>query len=73
MCYNFYMAKISEKIKELRTDRGLTQTQVAKETGISQNAIAQWENETRTPNINAVIALAKYFGVTTDYLLGLED
>lgn len=67
------MAKVSERIKELRSENNLTQTELANATGISQNAIAQWENEKRTPNINAIIALAKFFEVSTDYLLGVVD
>ena len=73
MCYNLFMKKISERIKELRIERNLTQTQLSKATGLSQNAIAQWENEKRTPNIYAVIALADFFEVSTDYLLGVKD
>lgn len=65
--------KVAERIKELRLEKNLTQTALAKATGISQNAIAQWENESRTPNINAVIVLANFFEVSTDYLLGLVD
>jgi len=65
--------KFSERLKELRTDKCLSQHQLAKVTGISQNAIAFWENEKRVPNSNAVIILAKYFEVTTDYLLGITD
>lgn len=73
MCYNIFMAKVADRIKELRIERDLTQMELAKATGISQNAIAQWENGKRTPNINAIVALAKYFGVTTDYLLCVVD
>jgi len=67
------MAKFSERLKELRLERGLSQTAVAKATGQSQNAIAQWENQRRVPNSNAVIVLANFFGVTTDYLLGVDN
>ena len=67
------MIKFSERLKELRTEKGLSQRDLARATGISQNAIAFWENEKRVPNANAVITLAKYFNVSTDYLLGLED
>ncbi|MBR1968094.1 MAG: helix-turn-helix transcriptional regulator, partial [Clostridia bacterium] len=45
------MAKVSERIKYLRTEKNLTQMELSKETGLSQNAIAQWENGKRTPNI----------------------
>ena len=67
------MIKFAEKLKELRTEKELSQRDLAKETGLSQNAIAFWENKKRVPNANAVAALAKYFDVTTDYILGLED
>ena len=67
------MTKVADRIKELRIEKNLTQMELSKATGISQNAIAQWENGKRTPNINAIIALAKYFGVTTDYLLCVVD
>ena len=67
------MAKFSERLKELRLEKNLTQTAVAKATELSQNAIAQWESEKRVPNANAVITLARFFGVSADYLLGEED
>ena len=67
------MAKVSERIKYLRTEKNLTQMELSKETGLSQNAIAQWENGKRTPNIYAIIKLAKFFEVTTDYLLCVTD
>ena len=67
------MSKISERLKELRLEKELSQTQLSKATEISQVAINYWENEKRVPNSNAVIILAKFFGVSTDYLLGVED
>ncbi len=63
----------SEKLKELRQETGLTQTQLAKKVGISQAGIAKWETGDRSPDIEFVVILAKFFGVSTDYLLGLED
>lgn len=67
------MGKFSERLKDLRIEKGLSQHQLAKATGISQNAIAFWENEKRAPNSNAVIILADFFQVSTDYLLGVID
>lgn len=67
------MDNFSTRLKELRTENKLTQRDLAKAVGLSQNAINMWENNNRVPNANAVIALAKYFHVTTDYLLGLEE
>lgn len=67
------MIKFAERLKELRIENGLTQTQLAKNTGVSQAGLAHWEACTRIPNAAVVILLAKYFGVTTDFLLGLTD
>jgi len=67
------MVKFSERLKELRIERNLTQSQLAKETSLSQNGIANWENEKRTPNIAAVVTLANFFGVTVGQLLGTEE
>ena len=67
------MTKFAERLKELRLEKGLSQRELACLTGISQNAIAFWENEKRVPNSNAVATLAIFFGVTTDYILGLEN
>ncbi|MCX4384478.1 MAG: helix-turn-helix transcriptional regulator [Clostridia bacterium] len=67
------MKKFAERLKELRTEKNLTQMQLSKETGLSAGAIGFWETEKRIPNAMAIIALAKFFGVTTDYLLGVTD
>ena len=67
------MKKFAERLKELRTEKNLTQMQLSKETGLSAGAIGFWETEKRIPNALAIIVLAKYFGVTTDYLLGVTD
>ena len=67
------MNNFASRLKELRTENKLTQRDLAKAVGLSQNAINMWENNNRVPNANAVISLAKYFNVTTDYILGLED
>lgn len=61
-----------ERLKELRIEKKLSQTQLAKETGLTQAAIATWEVGKRVPGALAIIALAKYFSVSSDYLLGLE-
>ncbi len=62
-----------ERIKELRMSKGLSQMQLAQATGISQSAIAKWELGKTEPTASAIIALAKYFDETSDYILGLED
>ena len=67
------MKKFAERLKELRTEKNLSQMELAKMTGLSAGAIGFWETEKRIPNAMAIITLAKYFNVTTDYLLGVAD
>lgn len=67
------MEGFKERLKYLRLEKEKSQKEVAHDTGFVQSAIAYWESGQRVPNALAVIALAKYFDVTTDYLLGLED
>lgn len=62
-----------ERLKELRMEKDLSQLELAKTTGFSQSSIAYWETGQRVPNATAVITLARFFGVTTDYLLGEQD
>ena len=40
---------------------------------VSNAAISNWENEINEPKISYLVALAKYFGVSADYLLGLKE
>lgn len=62
-----------KKLKELREENSLLQKQLANELGVSQVTIARWETGNREPSFDMLIKIAKYFGVSTDYLLGLED
>lgn len=69
------MNKFYERLRELRTNKGLSQAELSKELDgqVTQAAIALWELNKRIPNADAIILLANYFGVTSDYLLGLSD
>lgn len=67
------MVKIGERIKEIRQEKGLTQTELANKIGISQAGITKWETGDRDPSTDCVILLAKFFDVTTDFLLGVDD
>ena len=64
---------IGKRIKELRIERGLSLQKLANEIGVDKHAIIIWENETNEPKANYIVKLAKYFDVSTDYLLGLTD
>ena len=68
-----YECKIAEKLVELRNARGVTQEDVAQSLSISNKTVSKWENGASTPDLPMVIELAKYYGVTTDTLLGLSE
>ena len=61
------------RLKELRTEKGVSQKQLAKEIGTSYAAISYWETGVNEPKLSYIIALCRYFDVTADYLLGLTD
>lgn len=65
---------IQEKLKDLRVERGLTLEQLEKHTGISRSALGQYENnEYKDISHTGIVTLAKFYGVSTDYLLGLTE
>ena len=64
---------ISKKIKELREQNNITQNKLANDLFIKQQTVAQWENGSRALKADSIISLAKYFNVSTDYLLGLTE
>ena len=68
-----YEGKIAEKLVELRTSKGVTQEDVAQSLSISNKTVSKWENGASTPDLPMVIEIAKYYGVTTDTLLGLSE
>ena len=61
------------RIKDIREDLDLTQREVAEYLHIKQNTYSQYENGQRQLPINMLIALARYYNTSTDYLLGLTD
>ena len=65
--------EFKERLKELRLSKNLSQMQLAKKLNISQSAIAKWELGKTEPSASALILLSKFFGETTDDLLGLQD
>lgn len=65
--------KFAERLKELRTNKGLSQMKLAIELHISQSAIAKWELEKTEPTASAIIAIAAYFNESTDYILGVTE
>lgn len=61
------------RIRDLRIDRGLTQSQVAQVLNVKQNTYSQYEIGVLNYPLDVVIRLAQFYGTSTDYLLGLTD
>ena len=60
------------RLRELRLKKKLTQTQVARRLNLSKAAISGYENNIKTPSLDVLTQLSIFYGVSTDYLLGLE-
>lgn len=61
------------RIKQLREDADLTQQQLADYLKIRQNTYSQYETGNRQIPMDILVALARYYNTSTDYLLGLTD
>ena len=59
----------AEKIALLRKKKGISQEELAHKLNTSRQAISKWETAQSTPDLNKLVSLSKYFGVSTDYLL----
>ncbi len=66
------MSCFKDNLRNLRTEAHLGQVELAKQIGVSKGIISLWENGLREPNMYSLIALAKFFNVTIDFLVGLE-
>ncbi|MDE6598377.1 MAG: helix-turn-helix transcriptional regulator [Clostridia bacterium] len=64
---------ISIRLKELRTQNGLTQSQLATVIGVTQSSIAKWENGKNNPAVKYIILLSKFYRKKVDFLVGLKD
>lgn len=64
------MAKFGELLSELRQDHGMTQKELAKVLYVSDGTISNYENGVHYPDVEKLMDIADFFGVTTDYLLG---
>ena len=64
--------KIGEKIKVLRKQHDVTQEKLAAYLNISYQAVSKWENGTALPDISLIPAISNFFGISADYLLGIQ-
>ena len=65
--------KFADRLKDLRIEQNLSQSDLARALKISPACINRWESNSRIPNIESIIDICEYFGVSSDYLIGLED
>lgn len=61
------------RLKELREDNDLKQTEIAKLLNVNQNTYSQYENGKRQIPISSLIALAEFYNTSVDYILNLTD
>ena len=64
--------KFGERLKELRSEKGIGQIELAAQIGVSKGIISLWEQGKREPTLSSLIAIADYFSITIDYLIGRE-
>ncbi len=61
-----------EKLRDLRLKSGMTQLQLADKVNVTKSVISYYEHKDKKPSPDILIKFAEIFGVTTDYLLGVE-
>lgn len=64
---------LSKQIKKLRTAKSISQVELAKHLGVTKQSVSNWENDNIQPSIDMLIRMAAFFGVSTDYMLGIEN
>ncbi len=64
---------LNQRIRILRQARGLSQVELARILGVTKQSVSNWENDNIQPSIEMLKKIAQTFGVSADYLLGLDD
>ena len=67
------VSKFGNKFKVLRTRYGMTQNDIAKHLGISQQTVASWESNRTEPNIATIKLIAEYFNISVNYFFGEDN
>lgn len=67
------MTEFGKRLKELRTEKGISQHALALEIKHSQQVVSNWESGSAEPTASAIVAVADYFDVSTDFLLGRKE
>ena len=64
---------LNKNIRDLRVSMKMSQVELAQELGVTKQCISNWENDNILPSVEMLVKMAKFFNVTTDYLLGLDN
>ena len=64
---------VADRIKRLREQYGITQSELAKQLGITRSSVNAWEMGISSPSTQYIVELASIFDVSTDFLLGVEN
>ena len=67
------MRIFSERLRELRLDKKLSAKSLGLKIGVSDSTLIRWENGTMLPTIDNLYNICKFFGVSADYLIGIEN
>lgn len=68
-----YLPEVGERIKLLRNQRKLSQIALGEVLGVSKSVISSYENSVHLPPYDVLLKMAQFFGVSTDYLLGVSN
>ena len=63
---------INKNIRDLRILMKMSQVELAQELGVTKQCVSNWENDNILPSVEMLVKMAKFFNVTTDYLLGID-
>ncbi len=63
---------LNENIKKLRLARGINQVELANALNVSKQCVSNWENDNIQPSVEMLVKIARYFNVSTDYLLDMD-
>ena len=64
---------LNERIRQLREARGMTQVELARQLSVTKQSVSNWENNNIQPSVEMAVAIADFFGVTLDDLLGRAE
>lgn len=69
----FSPKKFCERLYTLRKEQNLTMERFGIAMEVTKQAVCRWENGERQPSLEMVVRIAEFYGVSTDYLLGVSD